>query len=118
MSRLRWLFFALSFIIGIGLGLYYGWVISPVQYVDTTPSTLRADFRTDYVLTVAESFQRDHNIQNAARHLAILGSQPPDQITLEALNFAQLNNFNREDISLLQDFIAALKVGQQNGSQP
>ena len=118
MSRLRWLFFILSAIIGIGLGLVYGWVVSPVEYVDTTPSSLRSDFRTDYVLMVAETFQHDHDIQSAARHLAILGSQPPYQITTDALNFAQLNNFNPEDITLLQDFITVLKVGQLGTVKP
>ena len=112
MSRSGWLFFVLSIVIGIGLGLFYGWVVSPVEYVDTTPSSLRSDFRTDYVLMVAETFQHDHDIQKATRNLAILGSQPPIEITIEAVNFAQLNNFNNEDITLLQNFSNALKVGQ------
>jgi hypothetical protein len=112
MSILRWLFFVISIAIGIGLGLYYGWVVSPIQYIDTTPTTLRADFRADYTLMVAETFQRDKNIENAARYLANLGGQPPLQITSEALNFAQQNKFNPADISLLQNLSAALQVWQ------
>ena len=118
MSILRWLFFALSIAIGLGLGLYYGWVISPVEYVDTTPSTLRADYRADYTLMVAETYQHDHNIENAARHLAILGGESPAQIAISAQNFAQLNNFDQADIALLQTLRAALQARQPEGAIP
>jgi hypothetical protein len=118
MSRLHWLFFALFIAVGLGLGLYYGWVVSPVQYVDTTPSTLRADFRTDYTLMVAETLQHDHNIENAARHLAILGSQPPTEIASEALSFAQQNKFSQEDIALLRETLIALQANQPGNVLP
>ena len=45
----RWTLPLLALLIGIALGLVYGWIISPVEYVDTTPDTLRADYRADYV---------------------------------------------------------------------
>ena len=118
MSRLRWLLFALFIAVGFGLGLYYGWVLSPVQYVDTTPSSLRADFRTDYTLMVAETFQRDHNIENAAQHLALLGSQSPAQITIEALSYARQNKFDPDDITLLENFNTAMLVGQPGSALP
>lgn len=120
MTRLRWLLFALAIVIGIGLGLYYGWVLSPVEYVDTTPSSLRLDFRTDYTLMVAETFDKEHNIQNAAQRLAVLGSQAPIASVSAAISFAQQNNFNPVDINLLQNLSAALQsaYGPQNGKQP
>jgi hypothetical protein len=112
MSPLRWLFFVLSIVAGLGLGLYYGWVISPVEYVDTTPATLRADFRADYTLMVAETFQNDQNTETAARRLAILGSEPPIKFVSEAISFAQQNNYDQADITLLQNLSAALQVWQ------
>ncbi len=118
MSRLRWLFFILSIAAGVGLGLYYGWVINPIQYVNTSPSSLRADFRTDYTLMVAETYQHDHNIANAARQLANLGSQPPKESASAALIFAQQYQFNPADITLLQDLVLALQVGLPGASQP
>jgi len=110
MSPKRWILFALALIIGTGAGLYYGWVISPVQYIDTTPSTLRADFRADYTLMVAETYQADQNLENAARRLAILGSQPPAQIVVSALDFATRNNYSPADTALLQNLGAAMQV--------
>jgi hypothetical protein len=49
----RWTRFLIAIAVGLALGLLYGWVLSPVKYVDTTPNTLRADYQTDYVLMVA-----------------------------------------------------------------
>jgi hypothetical protein len=112
MSAQRWFLFALSIVIGVALGLLYGWVISPVQYVDTTPSTLRADFKADYTLMVAETFESNQNQEQAARSLASLGSQPPAQIASEALTFAQKNHFAAADIGLLQNLAVALQVWQ------
>jgi hypothetical protein len=118
MSQNNWFFVVAFTVVGVTLGLLYGWVISPVQYIDTTPSSLRADYRTDYTLMVAETFQHDHNLDNAVRHLAILGSQPPAQLTLEALNFALLNHYAWEDITLLQNFQVALQAGQSEKLVP
>lgn len=112
MSPLRWLFFIISIAAGLGLGLYYGWVISPLQYVDTTPATLRADFRADYTLMVAETFQSEQNLDSAARRLGILGSEPPVKFVTQALNFAQQNNYSQADIALLQNLSVALQVWQ------
>ena len=118
MSAQRWFLFTLSIILGLALGLVYGWVISPVQYVDTTPSTLRADFRTDYTLMVAETFESDQNVEQAARRLASLGSQPPAEIASAALSFAQEHNYAATDIGLLQNLTVTLQVWQPAGSQP
>ena len=115
MSAQRWLLFALTIFIGLALGLVYGWLISPVQYVDTTPSTLRADFKTDYTLMVAETFESDQNVEQAARRLASLGSQPPAQISATALTFAQQHNYAATDIGLLQNLTVALQVWQPGG---
>ncbi len=41
----RYLWFMVSILVGLALGVIYGWVINPVQYVDTPPSNLRADYK-------------------------------------------------------------------------
>ncbi|UCF61533.1 MAG: hypothetical protein JSV37_02300, partial [Anaerolineaceae bacterium] len=64
-------------IIGLVVGLIYGWVLRPVEYVDTAPDTLREDYRTDYVLMVAEAYAGDGDLDLAQIRLATLGPQPP-----------------------------------------
>jgi hypothetical protein len=112
MSPQRWLFFSIAILVGLGLALLYGWVLSPVEYVDTTPNTLRADFRTDFVLMTAETYQGEQNIENAARRLALLGSQPPSESAAQALKFAQQNGYASADITLLQNLTLALQAWQ------
>jgi hypothetical protein len=119
MTAKRWLLLLLSTLIGLGAGLYYGWVVSPVEYVDTTPASLRADFRTDYTLMVAEIFQADQDAEAAARRLALLGNPPPDSLAATALEFARHNGYSPSDLTLLQTLTLALQIWQQPaGSQP
>ncbi|PWH18672.1 MAG: hypothetical protein DDG60_00120 [Anaerolineae bacterium] len=112
MTAKRWVLFFLSILVGTGLGLYYGWVVSPVEYVDTIPSSLRADYKADYCLMVAEVFESEKDVEAAARRLALLGSQPPAAIASAALDFARQNGYAPADIQLLQDLTLALQVWQ------
>jgi len=116
----RWLLPLLALIIGISLGLVYGWVISPVQYVDTTPDTLRADYRADYVLMVAEAYQSEQDGDLAVRRLAILGSQPPGEIASQALAQARKLGYTESDISLIQKLTTAMQAWQpsSDGTTP
>lgn len=60
-------------ILGLGFGLLYSWVISPVQYVDTDPSSLRSDFREQYRALIAAAFLSNGDLQRARARLALLG---------------------------------------------
>lgn len=112
MSPQRWLFFILAILIGLGLGLFYGRVISPVEYVDTTLDTLSPDYRADFVLMAAEIYHADHNVEAAARQLARLGSLPPAEIAAQALAYARQIGYHPSDLALIEDLVAALQVWQ------
>jgi hypothetical protein len=108
----RWLFSVIAIILGLGLGLFYGWEINPVQFVDTTPASMRADYRADYVLMIAEAFHADHNADLAIHRLASLGSDPPAAIAVQALQTGQSIGYSSEDISLLQELTRSLQAYQ------
>ena len=108
----RWLFSVIAIAIGIGLGLLYGWVISPVQFVDTTPASMRADYRADYVLMIAEAYHADQNTDLAIRRLAVFGSNSPAEIASQALQTGQIIGYSAEDISTLQELTRALQAYQ------
>jgi len=113
------MFFFLSILAGFGLGLLYGWVISPVEYVDTSPDTLRADYRADYVLMVAEIYQVEQDIEQAIRRLGLLGSAlSPSEIVAQALQFAQATAYASQDILLLQNLTVALQILDASENQP
>jgi len=99
-------------IIGIALGLVYGWVIQPVEYTDVTPNILRADYRADYVLMVAEAYQSEQDSETAAHRLAILGSDAPAQMVTTTLDYAVKNNFSQNEIILLQGLLTAMQTYQ------
>ena len=108
----RWLYSVIAIVIGIGLGLFYGWVVSPVQFVDTTPASMRADYRADYVLMIAEAYHADQNTDLAVRRLAVFGSNSPAEIAAQALQTAQSIGYSANDISLLQELTRALQAYQ------
>jgi hypothetical protein len=68
-------------LIGLALGLFYTWVVNPVQYVDTGPASLRDDHKADYVIMVARAYAADSNLDLARTRLEELGfDDPGDQV--------------------------------------
>lgn len=116
MSSTKIIMLVIALVIGIGLGLVYGWVIDPVEYTDVTPDVLREDYRVDYVLMTAEAYQNDFDAEAAARRLALLGSQPPSAIVSSALNYANLNGFTTDEIRALQALLTAMQTYQPDAN--
>ncbi len=112
MTSSNWFKIIIAMIIGIALGLVYGWVIDPIEYTDITPSILREDYRADYVLMVAEAHQSEQDSEISARRLAILGSESPEQIVASTLEFAIKNNFTQNETYLLQGLLTAMQTYQ------
>ncbi len=95
--------------LGLVLGLLYGWVIRPVEYINTTPNTLRADYRTEYVLMVAETYSGDADLDAALIRLAALGSQPPLDIVLEAIDYSIEIDRPRSELEVLNHLANQLR---------
>jgi len=110
MKSTRWLFILIALIAGIGIGLTYGWVINPVNFFDLTPDTLRADYKTDYVLMTAEAYHTEQDPGLAARRLAIFGSQSPSTIASQGLDYARTHGFSDSDIASIQELVTALQA--------
>lgn len=108
----RWLLVFIIVLLGLVLGLFYGWRIDPVQYTDITPNDLRIDFQTDYVLMVAEAYGTEGDPALAAQRLAVLGSEPPALIAADAYDYATQSVYPAEDLSLIQDLEVALQAWQ------
>ena len=108
----RWLPFLIALAIGLAISLYYGWMVNPVEYVDTSPVSLQADYRTDYVLMVAETYQSKQDPVLAGRQLALLGSRPPSELAAEALAFGQVVGYSQNDLQLLQTLMLAMQTWQ------
>ncbi|MBE0670837.1 MAG: hypothetical protein IH588_09630 [Anaerolineales bacterium] len=107
---------AAAAVIGIALGLIYGWVIDPIEYTDVPPNILREDYRADYVLMVAEAYQKEIDSETAARRLAVLGSESPAVITASTIEYANRNAFAQEEIQILQNLLTAMQTYQPQGN--
>jgi hypothetical protein len=98
----RYIFFALILIFGVSIGLYYGMEVSPIELVNTSPDTLRIDYKTDYILMVAEAYAAEDDPIMAVRRLALLGAQDPVAKMSETLQFAAENGYTLDDLVLIR----------------
>jgi len=73
MSRASLLTFLAALAVGLSLGLYIGWVVSPVQWVDNEPASLQQTFKDDYLLMIATAYSQDGNLASAQAELTQLG---------------------------------------------
>lgn len=106
----RWIRFLLVMLLGAAGGLFYGWQLNPVQYVDTTPDTLRNDYKTDYVLMVAEAYSLEGDLEMAVRRLALLGDSMPSESVRAAILFAEGAGYYDVDISLMRALSTDLQL--------
>lgn len=97
----RYVYFILAVAAGIGLGLLYGWVISPVELVETSPATLRIDYKTDYILMTAEVYAANDDAEAAVCQLALLGGDPREHVA-EAMAFAEAQTLPADDQGLIR----------------
>jgi hypothetical protein len=99
----------LGAVLGLVTGTLLGWIVLPLEYVDTDPSSLRADFRTDYVLMTGEAYEGDGDILLAQMRLAALGPEPPAQIVAQAITYAEENDYGEADLEILGNLAIGLR---------
>lgn len=69
---------ALCLLGGLALGLLWAWVISPVQWINATPSDLRYDLQQDYMRMVIDSYTVNADATLATYRYELLGAGAPD----------------------------------------
>lgn len=106
----RWVRFIIVILLGALVGLLYGWVINPVKYVDATPDSLGIDYKSDYVLMVAEAYHGDGDLALAVRRLALLGNISPGETVREMILFAERLGYADADIALMSELSDALRT--------
>ncbi len=76
----RLLILLLGLVLGVGLGLFLGWVAWPTQYEDADPTLLAEAYRHDYVVMVAAAYSADGDIQTASQRLRAAWLDSPDPL--------------------------------------
>lgn len=115
MNRIPWTVL-LALLIGVGLGLVYSWMISPLQVVDAEPIALRADFKDQYRSAIAAAYAATGNLTRAQARLSLLKDNDP----IEALNAQAQRMLATGQSSEEADQVAALAsaLNQNGGSLP
>jgi hypothetical protein len=105
-SRVFW--FSMCIVVGIVAGLVFGWEVEPRRFAESAPSTLRSDYKADYVLMVAEIYQKDKDATLAVSRLALLGNEVPVRTVQEAIITASELGYTRHDLQILGKLSQAL----------
>jgi len=93
---------------GMGLGLWYGWVLDPVEYRDTDVSHLASVYRDEYVLMVAETYALDGDLDAARARLALLSASSIPDLVADQAQVALTRSASQLDIQALARLAAAL----------
>ncbi len=104
-----------SFLIGTLFGLIVlGWIVWPVQYVDTTPEMLRSDIQLDYLRMAVDSYSVTGDAVLARSRFEALGKNKLDLL-------AALRNDGLTDPGRLNQFeilIAGLYASGSGAAEP
>ena len=78
----RWLlifsFIGIGLVVGIGLGLFLGWVAWPTEFTDANPSVLAEEYIQDYLLMIAADYSLTSDLPTARQKMASLGAGGED----------------------------------------
>ncbi len=74
------LYLLTGMVMGVVIGLAYAWLISPVEYIDTTPQSLAEPYKDEYRRLIALAYAADRNLGRARERLALLDSEGSVQI--------------------------------------
>lgn len=98
---MRKLIFMIIFILSLGAGLAYGWVIQPALRTQNPLNSLREDYRADYTLMTAELYSFDSDLDAAFTRMTALDPDSPTQAALLAAAYARKAGYSINDLDLL-----------------
>jgi len=94
---------------GLALGLAIGW-LWPVRYTNTAPAALRQDYRDDYVVMVAATYEIEGDPDRARERLALLDAEEPAAPVVELAERLVEAGGSVDDIARLARLAWALKA--------
>ncbi len=118
MKKSRLIGFLLFILIGFVLGLIYGWVINPAGVKNTTLSSLRTDFKADYVVMVSELYASNQDLDAAIKDLKVISTKGDSiPVVQEALLVGQQFGFSQREMRAIADLEIALTNAAKGAGQ-
>jgi hypothetical protein len=62
----------IGLLVGLGVGLYYAWVLEPVAYIGAIPARLSGANQQEYIVLVSQSYAADQDWPRARQRLSLL----------------------------------------------
>jgi hypothetical protein len=100
MTRFLASFFA-ALLVGLGIGLYIGWVVAPVEYVDSPARALDPLYKDQYTVMIAAGYADDNDLNAAMERLRILEVDNVPAFVQEVTERYITNSRGVDDIRLL-----------------
>ena len=104
LTERKWVVAGVALLLGIILGIIYGWVINPVEWTDALPEHLRSDLRQEYLRMAIVSYSVNQEAELARERYDALG--PAAAATLEEVG----GDPGDVDPSAIQQFSAAIEL--------
>lgn len=94
----------LGLLIGVGFGLYLGWVQFPVEYVNSPFTALDPQYRDEYTVMVAAGYLHDGDLETAIDRLRRL--QVPTSIPEHVQSVTERYISNSQNINDIRYLVA------------
>lgn len=95
-------------VVGAVAGLLYAWAVQPVQYTNTTPASLRADFRDQYRALIASAYVSNGDLVRAQARLNLLRDADTYRVLAEQAQRTLADGNSPEEARALGLLAAAL----------
>ena len=109
MHLARYFWFSLSILLGLLIGLLFGSRFLPLPYESLPLSSLRAAYKSDYVLMVAEAYHADHNLVQSQDLLKHLGTEAPTFQVQQAMVKARALGYTEQDLAWMNQLLEELQ---------
>lgn len=97
----------IGLIVGTAVGLYLGWGVFPVEYLNSPASNLAPEYKEQYTIMVAAGYQADRDPIGAVNRLRVLGVDNVPSYVQEMTERFITNSRNVEQIR----YMVALSEG-------
>ncbi|MCA9882818.1 MAG: hypothetical protein H6670_00870 [Anaerolineaceae bacterium] len=95
-------------LVGILAGLFIGWTVAPIEYVNSPMTALSVRYQQEYTVMVAEGYLVDGDALGAVERLRVLGVSNVPLYVQEVAETYISNSRNIEDIQKLVALAAGL----------
>ena len=104
--------------IGLGIGILVAWVIAPIQYVNTTPASLRLDFKDEYRFMIASAYAANNDLLRAQARLGTLEDTDALKALGEQAQRMLASSSPMNEVQILADLSTALQTQPTAVSNP